>query len=67
MDRKAVSRRHFVETSAAGMAGMVCLTGSEVVRGGKRGDRTLVYRTLGNTGMRVPVIGGEFCPPAHPN
>ena len=57
MKNRKLSRRHFVKSSAAGMAGMVCLPGSDVVRGGKQGDRTLVYRTLGNTGMRVPVIG----------
>jgi predicted aldo/keto reductase-like oxidoreductase len=57
MDKRSITRRRFMKTSAAGMAGMVCLPTSEIVRGGKQGDRTLVYRTLGKTGMRVPVIG----------
>jgi len=57
MERRTVTRRHFMKTSAAGMAGMVCLSGSEIIRSGKQGDRTLVYRTLGRTGLRVPVIG----------
>jgi predicted aldo/keto reductase-like oxidoreductase len=57
MERRTVTRRHFMTSSAAGMAGMVCLPSSEILLGGKQGDRTLVYRTLGRTGMRVPVIG----------
>jgi predicted aldo/keto reductase-like oxidoreductase len=46
-----------MRSSAAGMAGIVCLPSSEILRGRKSGDRQLVYRTLGRTGMRVPVIG----------
>jgi predicted aldo/keto reductase-like oxidoreductase len=46
-----------MKSSAAGMAGMVCLPSSEILSGGKQGERTLVYRTLGRTGMSVPVIG----------
>lgn len=57
MERRTVTRRHFMKSSAAGMAGMVCLPSSEILSGGKQGERTLVYRTLGRTGMSVPVIG----------
>lgn len=43
--------------SAAGMAGIICRPSMKIVRGGDQGERKLLYRTLGKTGMRVPVIG----------
>ena len=57
MKGRAVTRRHFMKSSAAGMAGMVCLPSLNLAPGRKQGERPLVYRTLGRTGMRVPVIG----------
>lgn len=43
--------------SAAGMAGIICRPSTKIVRGGDQGERKILYRTLGKTGMRVPVIG----------
>ena len=57
MHKKTVTRRHFMKSLAAGMAGILGLTSSRLVSGSNNGDRPLVYRTLGKTGMRVPVIG----------
>ena len=57
MKRRTISRRDFIQSSAAGMAGILCGATAQPGWGDDRGERALVYRTLGKTGMRVPVIG----------
>jgi predicted aldo/keto reductase-like oxidoreductase len=57
MEENQISRRNFMKSSVAGMAGILCHPTGEIVHPNKKGDRTLVYRTLGKTGMKVPVIG----------
>ncbi len=57
MRRRTITRRHFMKSSAAGMAGMACLPSLNLAPGRNQGERPVVYRTLGRTGMRVPVIG----------
>lgn len=41
----------------AGMAGLICFSPTRENQGRDPGERKLIYRTLGKTGMRVPVIG----------
>jgi aryl-alcohol dehydrogenase-like predicted oxidoreductase len=57
MNKKTISRRQFITTSAAGMAGVFCLSTRAKFPDKNQGEYKLVYRTLGKTGMRVPVIG----------
>ncbi len=57
MNKKTISRRQFITTSAAGMAGVFCLSTRAKFPDENQGEYKLVYRTLGKTGMRVPVIG----------
>jgi aryl-alcohol dehydrogenase-like predicted oxidoreductase len=57
MGGKTISRRHFMKSSAAGMAGIFCHTSKNMVHPNQEKERILVYRKLGNTGMKVPVIG----------
>ena len=57
MNKKTISRRQFITTSAAGMAGVFCLSTGAKLPDKNQGEYKLVYRTLGKTGMRVPVIG----------
>lgn len=57
MNKKTISRRQFITTSAAGMAGVFCLSPRAKFPCKNQGEYKLVYRTLGKTGMRVPVIG----------
>lgn len=52
-----MNRRHFLKSSAAGIAGMMYLPSSRKKLIMKVRERKLVYRTLGKTGIRVPVIG----------
>jgi len=57
MDRKSISRRQFVKTSVAGAAGFMCLPSGRKKQDVNPRERKLLYRTLGKTGIRVPVIG----------
>jgi predicted aldo/keto reductase-like oxidoreductase len=57
MKSRTISRRDFIQSSAAGMAGIFYGATAQPGWGADRGERALVYRTLGKTGMRVPVVG----------
>jgi len=57
MDDKLINRRHFIKSSVAGMAGFICLPLTNKRQGKNQKERKLIYRTLGKTGIRVPVIG----------
>jgi predicted aldo/keto reductase-like oxidoreductase len=57
MDNKLINRRHFMKSSVAGMAGFICLPFTDKKQGKSQKERKLIYRTLGKTGIRVPVIG----------
>jgi predicted aldo/keto reductase-like oxidoreductase len=52
-----ISRRDFMKTSAAGIAGFMCLPSLRKKQNKKPRERKFVCRTLGKTGIRVPVIG----------
>jgi predicted aldo/keto reductase-like oxidoreductase len=57
MGAKLISRRHFMKSTAAGTAGFI-ITPPEGKKPGKTPkERKFIYRTLGKTGIRVPVIG----------
>ena len=57
MKNGAISRRHFIRSSSAGVAGILCSPSMKTALCGYQAERTLVHRTLGKTDMRVPVIG----------
>jgi predicted aldo/keto reductase-like oxidoreductase len=51
------SRRNFLKTGAAGIAGSAFLSACSRTAPQKQSkDRNLVYRTLGRTGLRLPVV-----------
>jgi predicted aldo/keto reductase-like oxidoreductase len=52
-----ISRRDFMKTSAAGIAGFMCLPSLRKKQNKKPRERKFVCRTLGKTGIRVPVVG----------
>lgn len=56
-DRDAITRRHFVQSSTAGMVGIFSGMTAPVAHASDQEHRALVYRTLGSTGITVPVIG----------
>jgi len=57
MDKKLINRRHFMKSSVAGMAGFICHPFTDKREGESQKERKLICRTLGKTGIRVPVIG----------
>ncbi|MFH1278646.1 MAG: aldo/keto reductase [Candidatus Eisenbacteria bacterium] len=59
-DRHHPTRREFLMTGAAGLAGAAFLGsagGCSRSEENREGARKFVYRTLGRTGLRVPVVG----------
>jgi predicted aldo/keto reductase-like oxidoreductase len=57
VDRKVLSRRHFLKSSIAGLAGFICLPSNTEKQDKNQRERKFIYRTLGKTGIKVPVIG----------
>jgi predicted aldo/keto reductase-like oxidoreductase len=57
MNKKPITRRDFMKSSAAGIAGFMCLPSPRKKQNRGARERIFVYRTLGKTGIRVPVIG----------
>ena len=53
MKSRTISRRDFLETSAAGMAGILCGATARPGWGEVLSERALVYRNLGKTGMTM--------------
>jgi predicted aldo/keto reductase-like oxidoreductase len=67
MDRKPITRRRFLESSAAGLAGWLYFSPKKKRQEKGSGERKLVFRTLGKTGIRVPVIGMGILVPGNPD
>lgn len=53
---KSINRRGFLKTGITGAAGIVALSPTLIGASDSKQDQNIVYRTLGKTGMRVPVI-----------
>jgi len=66
MGRKLLGRRDFMKSSIAGLGGFVYLSSNEKGQGKNRGERKLIYRTLGKTGIKIPVIGMGMLQPSNP-
>jgi len=61
MSESVIDRRDFIKSAVAGFGGFFSLASNdkkqeEMVRGKKQKERKVIYRTLGRTGMRLPVI-----------
>ena len=57
MDKKLINRRQFMKSSVAGMAGFICPPSTAKRQDKNQKEKKLIYRTLGKTGIQVPVIG----------
>jgi len=57
MTGKKISRRHFLKSSAAGIAGFTYLPYNREKRAKDPRESKFICRTLGKTGIRIPVIG----------
>lgn len=58
--RTVLNRRDFLRTGAAGTMGVAALSGTALAQTrnapSKPGDGEIIYRTLGDTGIRLPVV-----------
>lgn len=64
---KSIDRRGFLRTGIAGAAGIVALSPSLVSAASSEQDKNVLYRTLGRTGMKVPVISFGVMRADNPN
>ena len=67
MTMKSIGRRSFFKTGLAGAAGIVALSPSLISTGIPDQKEDIIYRTLGNTGMKIPVISFGVMRSDNPN
>ena len=70
MGRKGMGRRDFLKSAAAGMGGFVYLSANErssPETGREKKAEKITYRTLGKTGMKLPVITMGVMNTSNPN
>ena len=66
MEKRLIGRRDFMKSSIAGLGGFVYLSSNEKSLELNQKDRKIIYRTLGKTGIKVPVIGMGMLHPSNP-
>ena len=64
---KNINRRGFLRTGISGAAGIVALSPSLVSAASSEQQESIIYRTLGKTGMKVPVISFGVMRSDNPN
>jgi predicted aldo/keto reductase-like oxidoreductase len=64
---KSINRRGFLKTGITGAAGIVALSPSIVSAASAGQQENIIYRTLGKTGMKVPVISFGVMRADNPN
>jgi predicted aldo/keto reductase-like oxidoreductase len=64
---KNINRRGFLRTGITGAAGIVALSPSLVSAASSKQQENIIYRTLGKTGMKVPVISFGVMRSDNPN
>jgi uncharacterized protein len=62
-----INRRGFLKTGIAGAAGMVALSPSVISGAKSEKEKNIIYRTLGKTGLKVPVISFGVMRSDNPN
>jgi predicted aldo/keto reductase-like oxidoreductase len=63
---KKIGRRDFMKSSVAGLGSFVYLSSNEKKPERKQKERKIIYRTLGKTGIKIPVIGMGMLSPSNP-
>jgi predicted aldo/keto reductase-like oxidoreductase len=64
---KSINRRGFLRTGLTGAAGIVALSPSLVAAASSDQQENIIYRTLGKTGMKIPVISFGVMRADNPN
>ena len=67
MGRKLLGRRDFIKSSTAGLGGFIYLSSNEKKEEPIKKERKFVYRTLGKTGIKIPVVGMGVMNSDNPN
>ena len=62
-----INRRVFLKTGITGTAGIVAFSPAIVTASGRPQEDNVIYRTLGNTGLKVPVISFGVMRADNPN
>lgn len=66
MGKRLIGRRDFMKSSIAGLGSFVYLSSNEKKQEKNQTERKFIYRTLGRTGIKVPVIGMGMIQPSNP-
>lgn len=66
MGKRLIGRRDFMKSSIAGLGGFIYLSSNERKEEIGQKERKLIYRILGKTGMKTPVIGMGMLQPSNP-
>jgi uncharacterized protein len=64
---KNIDRRGFLKTGITGAAGIVALSPGLVAAASSAQQEKIIYRTLGKTGMKIPVISFGVMRADNPN
>lgn len=64
---KNINRRGFIRTGITGAAGIVALSPSLAAASSSGQQENIIYRTLGKTGMKIPVISFGVMRADNPN
>ncbi|TAL62412.1 MAG: oxidoreductase [Bacteroidetes bacterium] len=62
-----INRRGFIKTGITGAAGIVALSPALIATSSSQQDQNIIYRSLGKTGMKVPVISFGVMRADNPN
>jgi uncharacterized protein len=62
-----INRRGFLKTGITGAAGIMAFSPAIVTASGRPAEDNVIYRTLGNTGLKVPVISFGVMRADNPN
>lgn len=63
----SINRRGFLRTGISGAAGLVALSPSLITASSSQQEKSIIYRTLGKTGMKIPVISFGVMRADNPN
>jgi len=64
---KRISRRGFLRTGITGAAGIMALSPSLVSASSSEQEKNIIYRTLGKTGIKVPIVSMGVMNSDNPN
>lgn len=64
---KSINRRGFLKTGITGVAGVMALSPSLVAASSSEQEKNIIYRTLGKTGIKVPIVSMGVMNSDNPN